>query len=92
MACSTVLAADILKVFAALLYQWHICMLNGCIVFTFLFVSEAYIKAYNNVSSAVLIHRLPGVLPPQQCFLGLCIVSICELLSWPSELSSQQIS
>ena len=66
---------------------------EGCIVFTCFFVSEAYIRSYNIVSSAVLIHRPPGVSPPQQCsYLGVCIESSCELQPWPAELSSQQIS
>ena len=53
---------------------------EGCIVSTCLFVSEAYIRVYNNVSTAVLIHRAPGVLPPQQCSnLVLCIASVGEL-------------
>ena len=66
---------------------------EGCIVFTCLFVSQAYIRASNNVSSAVLILRPPGVFPPQQCsYEGICIVPIGELLPWPSELSLQQMS
>ena len=80
MAFRIVLTADILKVCnivipAAYLYA------EGCIVFTCLFISKAYISACNNVSSAILIHRPPGVLPPKQCsYQGICIVSIDELL------------
>ena len=64
---------------------------EGCIGFTCPFVSDSYIRAYKNVSITVLIHRPPGVLPPQQCsYLGVCINSIGELLPWPAELSLQQ--
>ena len=43
---------------------------EGCIIFTCLFVFEANIRAYNIVSSAVLIYTPPGVLPPQQMLLS----------------------
>ena len=66
---------------------------EGCIVFTCLFVSEAYMRAYNIVSLAVLILSPPRALPPQQCsYLGVCIDYIHELLPGLAELSSQQIS
>ena len=50
-------------------------------------------SACNTVSSAALIYRPPGVLPPQQCsYLGVSIDSLGELLPWPAELCSQRIS
>ena len=65
---------------------------EGCTVFIFHVVSKAHIKAYNNISSAVLISR-PGVFSPQKCsYLGLCIDYVDELLPVSAELSSQQIS
>ena len=92
MACSALLAADSIGVCnivipAAYLYA------KGCIVFTFHIVSKVHIRAYNNVSSAVLISRLPGVFSYHKySYLCLCIYSLSELLPVFAELSSQQIS
>ena len=87
MAFRTVLAADDSNTVCNIVIPAAYLYAEGCIVFTCLFVSEVYIKAYNNVSTAVLIHRPPDVLPPQQCsYLGVCIVSIGQLLPWPAEL------
>ena len=78
MACRTVLSADILEVFATLLYPWHICMLKG-VLFLLFTISKAHIRVYNRVSSAVFISR-SGVSSPQHCsYLGLYIYSLGEL-------------
>ena len=52
MAFRTVLAADILKVFATLLYQQHICMLKGEL-FSLVFSSPRLISG-------------PAIMSPQQ--------------------------
>ena len=51
---------------------------EGCIAITFHFVSSAHIRAYDDMSSAVLMSR-PRV-PPKHCsYLGLSIDSLSEL-------------
>ena len=54
MACRTVFAADIRKVFATLLYQWHICMLKGVL--------------FSLVSSSMRIIFGPTIMSPQQYY------------------------